>query len=134
MNTTRLRKSRNHWKAKAINRQRTVTVLAKRLERKNLKLLTLEERNASMEATILELRSQISSLEKPLARQETRILCVSLFILGAVPCNAVVRVLRHLKTLGVAGLNWIPDPSSVVNWIARTGLGMLKLVGQTSSP
>jgi hypothetical protein len=51
-----------------------------------------------------------------------------------VPCNAVVRILRFLSDTGRVRCDWVSDPSSVVNWIARAGLGLLDAVAPSATP
>ena len=133
MKLSRILKSRDSWKSKA--RERGVLLRAQRrkisiLQEKNQKLgdqiLETSRRAAVLQAQLNERLLPISSAN--ILKIEVRITCVMMFIMGIVPCNAVSRILKFLKDSGQMSLNWIPDPSSVVNWISRAGLGLLAQV------
>ena len=55
-----------------------------------------------------------------------------LFVFGKIPVNAVTRVLHFLTSGRLLNFSWVPNPSSLVNWIGRAGLGLLKNVGSCS--
>jgi hypothetical protein len=138
MNIPQILQSRKDWRKKATDRAGIV----RRQNRKLTRVLAdaallkghLAERNSQVKALNIQL-SQLQLASTPfLLKIEVRILCVSLFVLGIVPCNAVVRVLKYLSERGHLSLNWLPDPSSVVNWVARAGLGLLTSIQKVSEP
>ena len=57
-----------------------------------------------------------------------------IFIIGIVPGNDIPRILQFLNGSGRMAFSWIPDPSSVINWIARAGLGALAKICPSVGP
>ena len=136
MKKTQLLKSRNSWREKA----KAGTLEKRKLGRK-LKNLTLK--NAKLESLLREALAdserQRLSLETSISpvihlKIEIRIVCLMLFVLGKIPVNAVTRVMHFLTSGKFLNFSWVPNPSSIVNWIGRAGLGLLENVGTCSEP
>jgi hypothetical protein len=138
MNVSQILESRKDWRKKATDRSAKIRVLNRKLARILLVSENLKKILVDSEERIVDLNSKLKNAlvtdSKPILKLEVRVLCVSLFVLGIVPCNAVVRVLKYLSDAGHLNLNWLPDPSSIVNWIARTGLGYLNSVQEIVEP
>jgi hypothetical protein len=138
MNIPQILESRKNWRKKATDRSAKIRALNRKLARilvvsENLKEILVEKEDQIGELNS-KLRNALATDARPILKVEVRVLCVSLFVLGIVPCNAVVRVLKYLSNKGHLNLNWLPDPSSIVNWIARTGLGFLNSVQEIVEP
>lgn len=139
MSFARIRESREHWKTEAVGRrkvieakQRHIVRLQRRIEEAKRKLGASRARIAALEADLAARAAAVVPL--PPRHAEIRVLCVTMFLIGVIPCNAVSRILDFLAHSGRLALNWIPDPSSVVNWIGRAGLGLLTRVGPMQAP
>ena len=137
MNVTKILASRKSWKRKAVSRNGELVAVKRKLSNVQSKLVESERnlhaaneqnQNGAHQAPLN------SSPLTPISKPEVRALCVSIFILGVIPCNAVVRILKLLMFAKCMLPCWIPDPSSIVNWIARAGLGMLNAVGPLTEP
>lgn len=137
MKKSRLLKSRNTWREKA---------KAGTLEKRKLcgKIKNLSKRNTKLEEQLLKSQAEcerqrllLTTLPPPPVvhlKIEIRIVCLMLFILGKIPVNAVTRVLHYLTAGKLLSFDWVPNPSSIVNWVGRAGLGLLEKVGKCSEP
>ena len=136
MKQSHLLKSRNSWREKA----KSGTLEKRKLERK---LKNLSIKNAKLENLLREAHTQPqqqSLLPIPSTpsvvylKIEIRIICLMLFVLGKIPVNAVTRILHFLTSGKLLNFNWVPNPSSIVNWIGRAGIGLLENVGPCNEP
>lgn len=134
MKKSHLLESRNLWKQKSQIIARELRNAKKRERRKDLKIEALKEEVRATRAGVSVTSAAPPNVTILNVRIEIRIMCVMLFILGKVPCNAIHRILAFLTSSGHLPFQWVPDPSSLVNWVARAGLGMLHSVGIWTEP
>ena len=137
MKIARLLKSRKHWKKTALLRRKKLVSLSRKLAKAEAKIEKLKRANEDLQAEnekLLSSSKPIVLTQTPLVKAEIRILCIFMFSWGLISCNAISRVLSVLKQFARLPLIWIPNPSSVVNWVARVGLGMLMQVQRVPSP
>jgi hypothetical protein len=137
MNIARLCESRDHWKICAVERRKTIECKQRQLDRAKSKIAVLKLTVEQRDARIAELEAHAARAvlaPRPILKVEVRVICVMMFLIGVIPCNAVTRILDLLRATGRLAIAWIPDPSSVVNWIGRAGLGLLQNVGESATP
>ena len=135
MNVARLRKSREQWKCLAGHRRLENERLKRRCARLAKRCAVAETKCESLQSELSSSRTSLVSLPAPvILKVEVRVICVMMFLVAHMPCNAVVRALSFLTSSKRLALPWIPDPSSVVNWVARAGLGLLDAVAPSSAP
>jgi hypothetical protein len=141
MKVARVIASREKWKATAIDR-------GSRLRRANRRLGAVEGRNRSISTRLAQLEAENAALlqardaaarapapiSSPPSRNEVRVVVVLVFAIGLIPCNALARCFEVLCRAGWLAVTSIPHPSSVVNWVARAGLGRLMSVGRVAFP
>jgi len=65
---------------------------------------------------------------------QTRELCIFLVIQGVVSYRSVPRILTLINTATGQSTAWVPHFTSVINWILRLGLGLLKQVKPIAQP
>ena len=101
----------------------------------------MSTRAAELEAENLTLREARDAAARapvpvvsPPSREDLRVVVILVFAIGLIPCNAVSRCFEVLCRAGWLALSSIPHPSSVVNWVARAGLGRLLSVGKIAAP
>lgn len=137
MKVARICEGREKWKRRAIKQGRVARQERRAKRRFQEKLEAASAQVAALSAENARLRSTAPSLAvvpvQP-ERMEVRVVLVLVFVIGLIPCNAVPRVLAVLRQAGWLALGWIPDPSSLVNWVSRVGLGMLAAVAPTAAP
>ena len=139
MNVARVHQSREQWKKTAVERRKKIEATQRQIVRLRRKLADHAEANARLKARIAELESaadqRVSALVPLRFRsQQVRVVCVMFFLIGVVPCNAAARILGFLGASQRFPCDWIPDPSSIVNWLGRAGLGLLQGVTTLDSP
>ena len=139
MSLYRTRESRNSWKNLARERRCACILLKRKLDRRDKEVTKLRAESATLknELTLAQetLKARIEAENKaPIAQAQVRVICVMLFIQGVISCNAVSRVLAILASIQGNLLKRQPHPSSVVNWIARAGLGMLQGIQPINTP
>jgi hypothetical protein len=127
MKITQLLKSRNQWRHKAVERNLSILRLSRQVER-------LKSQNAHLKDALQQAKRLVESPCPLIFPQQVRLVCVLMFFSGVIPCNGAVRLLQCLKSARLLSLSWVPDPSSVVNWICRSGLGLLRSVGPVKEP
>lgn len=137
MTLARAQESAKQWKTKAIERRRTIETKNRHIQRLQRKAGLVASLLREKDRSIADLKAQLATASRapaPIFKPEVRVICVMVFLVGIIPCNAVSRVLGFLASSGRIALKWIPDPSSVVNWIGRAGLGLLDRVAPMSVP
>lgn len=134
---SRMRKSRDKWKRKAVVRGTELRENCKKFKR--LKLRD-EKRFSELENKISELESEKRSLQSAVNKLQsgntlcpdefmlTRIICLLLFIIGIVSFRAVPRILSVFSQSGIINISRIPHFTSVINWCVRAGIGLLQSV------
>jgi hypothetical protein len=140
MKIARIVAGREKWKNRAIEKGTLLRQARRRLRDAERKLEVAAASAAALKAEIHALREANAAAARavvtapPPPWSEVRVVVVLVFILGVVPCNAIPRVLGVLQRAGWLALRAIPHPSSVVNWVARAGLGLLAAVGRVNVP
>lgn len=141
MNVSRIIAGRERWKARAVSR-------GMRLRRANRRLGTVERRLRTVSTRLVEIEAENVALReardaaarapvpvsRPPSRNDVRVVVVLVFAIGLIPCNALARCFEVLCRAGWLAVTSIPHPSSVVNWVARAGLGRLMSVGRVAFP
>jgi len=131
----RLRKSRNSWKQKAVNRANTIREMRKKVKvmQKRVidcaaamqdKLTSLEENNETIESSCK--NNNNVNVERLQEADFVRILCVLLVIKATLPFRAVPRILFLFCSLGIFSNIWIPHFTSIINWTLRLGIAKLQ--------
>lgn len=154
LNTTRIRKSRDVWRSKAVSRHREIRNSKKREAR-------LRDRYARLEKHLHQLKASYDALSTRYIQFETdnrelektreegaslppvihlhqahqiRILCILLVIKGVVSFRSVPRILKIFSLQHHFQAPWIPHFTSVINWTLRLGLAKLQGVGPQLEP
>lgn len=139
---SRLRKSRNQWKEKAVLRGTVARYLRKRLVRIENRLSDLENRVRDLETENAALRSSAAAQapELPVAaggkpsHHDLRTLCVLLVIHGIVSFRAVPRILAVFQHQHPGLAVRHPHFTSVINWTLRAGVAALQGVSCIREP
>lgn len=136
MKKTQLLNSRNSWREKAKAGTLEKRKLVRKLKNLNIKNAKLEDLLREAVAQSEQQRLLLETSNPPVIhlKIEIRIVCLMLFIFGKIPVNAVARVMHFLTSGKFLNFSWVPNPSSIVNWIGRAGLGLLENVGTCSEP
>lgn len=129
--TTRLIKSRANWREKAKAGTSKVRSLQRKIERRDKKIIHLQDQLAEMQTKIL--KPAVVEISSPIAAQEVRITCVFIVLFGVVSFRSVPRILTSL-THWLPALKWNPHFTSVINWTMRVGLAKLNAVGEMTKP
>lgn len=115
----RIKKSRKHWKQKAVARQMLVAVLKALVSYQRRKIDQLRRRNEELEKK-LAARPEVStdaSVPAP-SKDPTRTLCVVLVLHAVISFRSAPRVLRILVSLGLLPTGtWVPHFTSVIHWV-----------------
>lgn len=137
MNTlSRIRKSREAWKQKAVQRASTLRDARKQLRKAREQKQELQAQIVALTEGRDRLIAQMRALAEPgssmvpLSVQQAgtvRVLCVLLAIDAVMPFRSVPRALQ-ITCPGI----WIPHFTSVINWTLRLGLALLQ--GVTPAP
>ena len=124
---SRIQESRDTWRKKATQRRLQVVSLLRKCARSDKMGEALKQECELLKQENVTLREQLATSHSiiPMQKAEVRLLCVFMFCWGKIPCNALVRLLELFKGRKILLLDWVPDASSVVNWVARAGLGYL---------
>ena len=144
-NILRLQNKLASWQAKAVQRSQKGRILnyqyrktkeELKVSKEELKELRarLEVEQKRADAAELALAEAKTGPRKTLDREELRTIAVELFTLGKISARAVTRILGSLPRLFGIALPPIPHHSSVVNWLCRAGIGVLKNVGPCDKP
>ena len=126
---SKLIKSREEWKSKAVQRENEIREYRKTTKRHQEKIRKLKERLAEMELAA-------SDKKKPYPQpiinidqaQQTRLLCIRLILQAVVSFRSVPRILKVFNEKTPLSLEWIPHFTSVISFPLRLGLGMLREV------
>jgi len=130
----RLRKSRDNWKQKAVDRAELIREMRKKINRMSSKIISLE---ATLKKRITGLSIENGNLQaicktrndgNIICLQEAafiRALCVILTTSAILSFRAVSRILSLLSNLGVISFNWTPHFTSIINWTLRAGMANL---------
>jgi hypothetical protein len=137
--STKLQKSRDAWRKKAIDRKKILRINEKRESRKDKKIRTLEELNQLLEQKNRMLGEQLKEAKSAVVvnldnARRTRALCVLLVIIGVVSFRSVPRILSIVSGYYGVKISWIPHFTSVINWTLRVGLARLNSVIQIDEP
>lgn len=119
---TKLRKSRDAWKHKALERGDTVRYQRKELRR--LKRARNRYKRQAQQAT--KQHADVRQDQRPAVCPKEEVVWVSLqlFLVAHLSFRAVSRVLAVLKTL--LGIAKAPCPQTVINWVIRLSLARIR--------
>ncbi len=129
-------RSRDEWRKKAVQRADEVRELKKanrryqnRIAELKTQLTELEQAAKKNEAhTEQTVSSSLLPATNLLQTDQTRALCIFLVIQGVISYRSTSRVLALFNAAtGLTG-GWVPHFTSVINWTLRLGLGLLKQV------
>lgn len=131
-------RSRDDWRRKAIERALKIRELKKNKKRYQKKIAELKTQINAPELAKEEKKNIIPALITPIVgidqKLKIRTLCIMLVKKAVVSYRSVPRILNLLKTEIPLTLEWIPHFTSVINWCLRLGLGMLKQVRPIKEP
>ena len=137
MNTSsRVRKSRDTWKSKAVGRASTGRDQRRQIRSGLRREAALAARLAALHREFDDFRTaSVPARQEPrvLAVQEAaavRITCVLLVIIGVIPFRAAPRCLQIAQPTAA----WVPHFTSVINWTMRLGLALLQGVAPIDEP
>ena len=138
MKLSRVLKSRESWKEIAKNRRGELVSVRQKLGRLQQKVEKLEVSVETLSGEVKSFKKAATEVQettpKLVTKNEIRVICVLMFSFAFIPCNAIKRVLILLQQRNSIPFDWLPDPSSFVNWIARAGLGCLQTVLPLDEP
>lgn len=134
---SKLIRSRDEWRKKAVHRAEQVRELRKakrryqnRIAELKTQMTELEEAGKKNETMLIE-RTDSSVLLPAIDlsySEQVRTLCVLLVIQGVISYRSTPRILERFNAATGQTTAWIPHFTSVINWILRLGLGLLKQV------
>lgn len=158
---TRVKKSRDNWKNKAVPRADEIRQLRKDKERSKQHVDKLRETNAEILVKLEEALKSNASLCVEISRarndmnilrastsanflssnltqmnsySQMRTLCVMLFIAGVLSFRSIPRSLGVFSELGWMPACQIPHFTSVINWTLRAGISIYKQVTTLDEP
>lgn len=140
---SRVLKSRDNWKRKAVGRGTELREYRKKIKRVQIrytkkcaemkkKLIDLETQNKELHSMIADLESQ--KIICPDEFMMLQIICLILYIIGIVSFRAVPRILSVLNQLGIIQISRVPHFTSIINWTVRAGIGLLQNVEDVCYP
>jgi len=135
---SKLIRSRDDWKAKAVERYNELREYRKTKKR-------YEEKIAKQKKQIHELEQIIEDNKKSIMpttgkiidirqTQETRSLCIMIAFQSIVSYRSIPKIISLFNIERSLGLNWVPHFTSIINWSLRLGLGLLKQVIAIPTP
>jgi hypothetical protein len=131
-------RSRDDWKRKAVQRANEIRELRKTKKRYQEKIAELKVQIKTMEQAAEDekkITPQVAANVVDITQaQQVRALCIMLVLQAVVSYRSVPRILNLFNTRTPLALGWIPHFTSVINWTLRLGLGMLKQVNPISKP
>ncbi len=146
LQVSKILKSREDWKNKAIQRGYEIREFRKsqkrhletivELKQANRELIQADDKKKAFQQPIepaIETvkTTQIINLSEA---EQVRTLCILLTISTVVSYRSIPRILELFKLKTPLELNWIPNFTSVINWTLRLGLGLLKQVKPITKP
>ena len=135
LQTSKIIKSRDNWKAKAIQRANENREYRKTLKRQQEKIANLQKIIAELKQAKNEItKTNLPNVVEISQATQVRTFCVLLTLNAVVSYRSVPRILDLFNTHSALNLNWIPHFTSVINWTLRVGLGLLKQVSPICEP
>lgn len=137
---SKILRSRDEWRKKAIQRADEVRELKKTKRRHQCKIAELKaqlgELNPANKKTEVacECAALLPSASGATQAEQTRALCILLVLRGIVSYRSTPRILRLFDAANGLTTNWIPHFTSVINWVLRVGLGLLEQVKPIACP
>jgi hypothetical protein len=135
---SKLIKSREDWKNKAVSRANELRDRRKAEKRLRGRIEELERQAdefkqaaGSGQKMPVPTGGGIANAGQP---AEVRALCVLLVVRAVVSYRSVPRILDLIGGAMALGLGWVPHFTSVINWTLRLGLGLLAQVKAIDSP
>ncbi len=130
-------KSREDWKDKAIQRGCEIREFRKTRKRHLETIAELKRTNRKLMKSAGDKKKTSEQAENTRYLSEKQLvqtLCIQLSINGVISYRSIPRILKSCKLTIPFQLNWIPHFTSVINWTLRLGLGLLKQVEPISKP
>ncbi len=138
---SKLIRSREEWRKKAVQRAEQVRELKKAKRRYQNRIAELKtqltelasKKNQPMviERTDLSTQSPVTDLSQV---EQVRVLCILLVIQGVASYRSIPRILKLFNAARGLTTAWVPHFTSVINWILRLGLGLLRQVKPMTQP
>jgi len=140
---SKLIRSRDEWRKKAVQRAEQVRELRKakrryqdRIAELKTQINELEETGKKNDAMLIEQAD--SSAHPPVTdlsqAGQSRVLCILLIIQGVVSYRSVPRILDLFYAATGLTTARVPHFTSVINWVLRLGLGLLRQVKPMTQP
>jgi hypothetical protein len=133
---SKLIKSREEWKNKAVSRADELRDRRKAEKRLRGRIAELERQVGELKQAVEGKKTTLPTVTRVVAEQpaEVRALCVLLVVQAVVSYRSVPRILDLLGGAMASGVGWVPHFTSVINWTLRLGLGLLAQVKAIDSP
>jgi len=144
---SKILKSREEWKYKAIQRGDDIREFRKSQKRYQERIIELKRANGELQEAAKDKKKlpsqQMNSMEETETptqfvnlseTEQVRALCTLLTISTVVSYRSIPRILELLKLTSPLKLNWNPNFTSIINWTMRLGLGLLKQVQPITKP
>ena len=136
MKISKLARSRDRWKEKAIFRGSKMRDFRRTIQANHKRLAHSQQKIDRLENDVRELRAALNERGLP-AEGEALIhhktLCVLIIVCGIVSFRSVPRILQIFQPL-LRGKMRIPHFTSVINWTLRAGVSVVKQVSRSSQP
>ena len=126
MNIPRLIARCQHWKELAVQRRKQAEAKARLAEKWKARALDAQSKLKAANLQNTALTRLVATPPAPVVQVNIRVVCVFLFFLGTISCRAVSRILSFMRSIERFQCRKIPCYGSVVNWVCRTGLGLLQ--------
>lgn len=130
---SRMRKSGDKWKWKAVVRGEKIRENRKKFKKTEIryekkffeltkKIAGLKEEGRFLHSGVSQLRAENTLCPNDFMR--IRIICLILFVIGTVSFRAVPGILSVFNELGIIRISRIPHFTSVINRTVRAGIGL----------
>ena len=107
-------------------------------QRHKEELKRLEDDNNRQQQEIEKLKKELESKKTCVAYSQgspsVQVLCVFLVITCGIPFRSVPKILSSLVNLGILRPLWLPHFTSVINWVLRVGVDLLRQVKPIDDP
>ncbi len=146
LQTSKILKSREDWKNKAIQRSYEIRELRKTQQRHLKTIIELKRMNRELIQVVSDKKKTEQPPEQAIETtntaqvihlsetQQVRSLCILLAINAVVSFRSIPRILELFKQTVHFESNWTPNFTSVINWTKASGLGFAIQVKTISEP
>ena len=134
---SKLIRSRNNWREKAVQRANELREFRKSNRRYQARIESLKDQVNELEQEVKKKEQRCKDLTTMTDNQaitslpstsEIRMLCITLVIQGVISYRSTPRILSLFYAQFGQLTGWVPHFTSVINWTLRLGLGLLKQV------